>query len=538
MAMKMRKLKGINPYFVIVAALTLICLFGWRLVTDIYADDLIYIHKFVTTSNGCDQGPLVNNLSEAYQSVVVHFHGLNSRLSNIICIFFILLPRTVVNIIDAIVGSVFFFMLFKVVNVRFKTASINTLVVGTALFWMAFPWYENMTSTDFYINYVWSSVFVLLVVYLLRDSHKFSNLQLAAVTFFAMLAVWIHEAFGCALIAYTFFVWLLGAKIDKRSRFIIGLGMCVGLVILSCGYTTHKIGGMGSELVLLSIRYRLSTYLSQLWPLYFSIITTILLRLKVGKQQFKDYRVETIASFVAIIVSCLISIAVCQQARALWPAQLFSVVQTIRCVNALSNRQNGYSRVTKLLFGCAALLYALWIYELVSWQSKFTEESNGLIVAAEKASKPLVYFDITNDEDLPFYLMGMVKHQWQYDYNHFLANHTQNQDGLLILPTKYEGFPLDEVREPGSNRIYGSWPMFYSINDTTINRFDVIVGEPQKAVTPINRLLMMFTDKQVSQPFERVSFSPLIIEGKTVLLYTPIEVGRTVKYRKFVRIEE
>jgi hypothetical protein len=538
MALKMRKLKGINPYFVIVAALTLICLFSWRLVTDIYADDLFYMHKFIPHSIWVARGPLVGTLSDAYQSAIVHFNEFNSRLANIICIFSMLLPRAVVNVIDATIGSAFFFMLFKSGNVRFKTASINTLVVGTALFWMAFPWNEYMSSTDYFMNYAWSSAFVLIVVHFLCKSHEHSKLQLGAVSFFAVFAAWMHEAFGCALIAYTFFVWLLGPKIDKRSRLIIGLGLCVGLILNFIGATDSRIGERVSIFSLFCLQYRISAHLSQAWPTYIAIIMTIVLRRNIGKQQFKDYRVETIACFAAIAVSYLICFTSDRQGRALWPAHLFAVLQTIRCVNALTYKQKGCSKTAQIVFGCAAVLYALWSCELIRWQKKFTEESNGLIAAAQQAEEPLVYYDLTDESVVPFYLMEIVNHRWKGAYNLFLAYHTKCRYIVLILPTKYEGVPLEQLKEPGSQRICGVYPTFYTINDTTEYRFDAMLGEPLRAVNPLNRLLMKFTAEQVPEPFSKAGLTPIVVDGKIISAYHPAEVGRTVKYRKFVRIEE
>jgi hypothetical protein len=534
----MNRLKTRNIYFVIVAALTLICLFVWRLVTDIYADDLFYMHKFTQAEILYDQGPLITTFTDAIEDAVYHYTDYNCRLANMICIFSSLIPRWVVNVLDGIVGCVFFLMLFKAARIVLKRVNMTTAVVGTLLFWLAFPWYNTMCSSDFFMNYAWSSAFVLVIVHFLRKSHELSKLQLGAVSFFAVFAAWMHEAFGCALIAYTFFVWLLGAKIDKSSRFIIGLGLCVGLFITMAGSTTSRIDSALTGPFLGYLRYRITTYISQLWPIYVAILTTVLLRKKVGKQQFAVYRVDTIASFVAMAVACGISLAVNSQDRALWPAHLFAVLQTIRCVNALTYKQKDYSKVAKIVFGCATVLYAMWSCELIKWQKKFTDENNGLIAATEKADKPLVYYDLTSASDVPFYLMGIVKHEWYSFYNCFLAIFTEHGYNVLILPTKYEGVPLDEINVPGSQRIKGVYPIFYTINDTTISRFNALLGEPQRAVVPIDRLMMKFTAEQVAEPFDKVKLPSFDVDGKEITLYSPIEVGRTVKYRKFVRIEE
>jgi hypothetical protein len=50
--------------------------------------------------------------------------------------------------------------------------------------------------------------------------------------------------------------------------------------------------------------------------------------------------------------------------------------------------------------------------------------------------------------------------------------------------------------------------------------------------------MMKFTAEQVAEPFDKVKLPSFNVDGKEITLYTPIEVGRTVKYRKFVRIEE
>jgi hypothetical protein len=536
--MNIRKLSSKNIYFIVVAAITAMCILGWRLTTDIYADDLFYMHRFTHAEILYDQGPLVKTFSDAIDAIVYHYNWCNCRLANMVCILSMLLPRVMVNVIDAIVGCIFFFMLFKSARINLKQVNMTTAIVGGLMFWLAFPWYNTMSSTAFYMNYAWSSAFSLAVIFFLRKSYKQSKLQLSAVTFLAVLAAWMHEAFGCALIAYTFFVWLLGAKVDKKSRLIIGLGLCVGLFVTVVGSTNSRIDSTLSDAPYVYLKYALTLYASQLWPAYVAIITTIMLRKKIGKQQFSAYRVETIASFSAIAVSCAIAMAVNGRDRVLWPAHLFSTIQTLRCVAALTYKERNYSKIAKFVFGCVVVLYALWGCDLIKWQSKFTSENNELIVSALKVDKPVVYYDLTSDSDVPFYLLGIVNRDWFNYHNFFLAIFTEHGYTMLILPTKYEGVPIDEIQDTGSHRVKGIYPVFYTVNDTTLDHFDAILGEPQSAVTPIDRSLMKFIEPEVRQQFEKSFLPAFYIDGKIIKYYTPIAVGRTVKHRKFVRIEE
>jgi hypothetical protein len=487
-----------------------------------------------------ERGPLITTFTDAIEDAVYHYKAYNCRLANMICIFSMLIPRWLVNVLDGIVGCVFFLMLFKAARISLKRVNMPTAVVGALLFWLAFPWYDFMASSDFYMNYAWSSAFALVVVYFLRKSHELSKLQLGAVTFFAILAAWIHEAFGCALIAYTFFLWLLGTKIDKRSRLIIGLGLCLGLLVTILGATESRIGNTVTIDRLLCIQYRIPNYISETWPTYVAILMTIFLRKRIGKQRFAAYRAETVGSFVAIAVIYPISFVVCELDRVLWPAQLFATLQIIRCVNALTYKQNGYSKAAKIVFGCAAVLYAMWSCELLKWQKKFTDENTELIEAAQKVDKPVVYYDLTPTSEVPFYLLGIVFHEWNGDINPYLAYHVlgPGHKNILILPKKWEGVPIQDVKEPGSQHIKGAFPTFYTVNDTTEYRFNAILCEPMRAVTPIDRLLMLFTPDEMPEPFARTPLPPFIVDGQEVSVYNPPPIRRIVKYRKFVRIEE
>jgi hypothetical protein len=59
-----------------------------------------------------------------------------------------------------------------------------------------------------------------------------------------------------------------------------------------------------------------------------------------------------------------------------------------------------------------------------------------------------------------------------------------------------------------------------------------------RAVTPIDRLLMLFTPDEMPEPFARTPLPPFIVDGQEVSVYNPPPIRRIVKYRKFVRIEE
>jgi hypothetical protein len=529
-----------NTFFVIAMLISLVGIFAWRLATYYYADDLNYMHVALNTEENdfwrCLGRP-VETLSDVIESSINHYNLVNSRLANIVCIATMTLPRWATNLLDATMAFAMLILLLKAAGVRLRHTGISLTIWAIALFWLAFPWYDNMQSSCFVDNYVWTSTFVLAVIVLFKQPDKLNKCQIAATCLLALAAAWMHEAFGCALIAYSFMTWLLGHKRYRKARFIIGVAMCIGLIIGLAGATTQRIDAYAESANFFEVaRYLITQYVSQSWPTILAIIVTIITRKRLGKYRFKALRVQTIACFVAIAVSYIIAFKVVFTRRAIWNADLFAVVQTLLCLYAITRRKPHTSRAVAIACSCAALLYGLWFCELVKWQNKFANETRDLLAEASKVKDSLMYYDITPNHEVPFYLLGIVNGGWNCEIfrNVILGEYTCHQTGIIILPTAYRGIPLDSLNLGKDTQLKGVWPVVYSENKDI--QAQAMFTTPMPAVTPIDRALMTLLPDTVYAPVS-ISSDGFSLERNNKRYYLYImQGGRTLKHRKFIGI--
>jgi hypothetical protein len=338
---------------------------------------------------------------------------------------------------------------------------------------------------------------------------------------------------------------LLGEKEMRKQRFIIGLSLFLGLAVSVISGTILRLNGVLSHVTLfVGLRYVFVNYLFQLWTLWLAIAVSIYARVKLGKRRFAIIKFETFLNFTAVAISALIAMSLYEADRALWPAVMMSVIQILRCVNLLTSyRHTPYKKMQLAAFGVLVVAYGAWSCSLAWWSHRFKEEDEALITALRKSKLPLVYMDMTEDCEVPYYLMGMVHHEWKnyYGSNLMLALNTGKGTAAMILPSRCAGIPLDSLTIEGTDKIKGVYPTLFSTETNKLNVTAYFSGSTP-GTTPINRLLAKFVDDPM--PLEMSSYIPscpfepkVEIDGKTYYLYFAKLTRRTAERRKLVRID-
>lgn len=138
--------------------------------------------------------------------VKFHYLEVNGRMANLFAPFWLsVVPRWVLDIANGLVCGLFYAMTLIMAGVGRRGFATGKLIV-TALLLFTFPWWDSFMLFDVMFNYVWSSTFVLVVLWLLLRDHscRFGWIWWP----FAALAASMHEGMGVP-VAMGIIVWLL-----------------------------------------------------------------------------------------------------------------------------------------------------------------------------------------------------------------------------------------------------------------------------------------------------------------------------------------
>jgi hypothetical protein len=533
--------RNISKTFWAISILTLLGAIAWRLCSYYYLDDVSYMHiapVIDQESFWFGQCPMLHSVSDVFESAVNHYLFVNGRLANMICMLSMLFPRWIVDIADGIMTFLMYVLLMRVTKRSYFHYNPIQTIVGLLYFGLAFTWYSYMQSSDFLINYVWTSVGALFLISQINHSDRLSKVQVALVAVLAVFVNWMHEAFACSLVAYTFILWAIGNKSCRKSRFIIGLGLCIGLVIavISPGTMCRADGHVGH---IKYIIYHAVRCVSELWPLWLSFIATFGLRKKVGAHRFKAYMPLILASYAGAMASLAISLICLILDRGLWPVYLYVSIPIMAYVDAVVKPKKVEPRWMKIVLALAVCAYAAWFVQLTRWQWRFSNERKDVHQLLIHSTSPIVYYDLTSDNDVPSYLLGIVFHEG-YSFGGGMDKYAVDffgRPGMIVLPTKYKGVPLRDLKIAGNTKFCGNWPYLYSYDDSCTEA-NVTVGRPGACVTILNRMIMALGADTVSHPLRFEQMPIKDFEGNTIYVHYREAMGRSIYGREFLRIDK
>jgi hypothetical protein len=259
------------------------------------------------------------------------------------------------------------------------------------------------------------------------------------------------------------------------------------------------------------------------------------MRKKIGPKRFKLYIPLIAAIYAGAFASVFISVMCLVFGRALWPVCLYSGISVMVSVDALQKPIKVRKKWLKMISAIAVIAYTAWFVQLARWQWRFSNEEKDVHQLLMHSAVPFVYYDLTSDNDVPSYLMGIVFHdggaidKCAIDYF--------SHSGVIVLPTKYKGVPLRDLKIAGNTKFCGNWPYLYSY-DGSCTESNITVGRPGVCVTIINRVIMALGADTVSRPLRFGQMPIKDFDGNVVYVYCGEAMGRSIYGREVLRIDE
>ena len=132
-----------NIIFILIALLTFAGACVWMLSTTYNTDDLLYCREVLPDDDNLfwlGYGPMIDDISQIWPSLVNHWILINSRLANFGHIIFQIFPRQLEMFFSAFMLLLMFLGIVAVGQGSRKVPGAAVLALTLVMVWCALPW--------------------------------------------------------------------------------------------------------------------------------------------------------------------------------------------------------------------------------------------------------------------------------------------------------------------------------------------------------------------------------------------------------------
>ena len=512
----------------------------WRYACVPWTDDLQYMRlPGEDVRFWYSEGNFIEDFGDVCRAIYYHHINLTSRLPNYIQCFVNLLPKLAVDISHGLmVGLLVLITAYSIAGRRMLKLTHIVGMSALAL-WTMLPWYDNMASSVFMLNYVWVSVLSLVYLQIFLNNNfispKYQWTQWPIVLIIGMS----HEGFTFAMIAACLTVLMID-KTDRRRRFRLICTLAVGAIF--CFLTPGIFSRLQSQVVeqsngsLLSVIKESILQLESVWML---IVILIVIGCRRGlKYLINILKQEAIYGFI-IVFSYVIALASGTVHRGLWFTDLAAIILSFRLL-VLTFKWWQSSQI--LIGSIAAILMLMSMIEVCRWQMLLSKEIKEVCQQVELTKRPIAYLDIVDPRNIPWWAFDIPKSiASSYGNRSYAFHYGFNDDytNILILPSDYRFLPIEKWSLiKGSAGLMGQYPLFFS-SENIGNDLKITVGNHLPSANLVDRILCAVEGDEVRA--KNISFKynwdVVLDEGDTLCVYNIDHLGRTMRNREILLID-
>lgn len=550
-----------NIFYYAVIIVTMLGAVGWLAATFMYSDDFQYSRTLPVPDNDtfwdC-RGDDITSADGVWTSMVNHFVEVNGRLPNLLMFPMQLLPRPLVMALAGVLIGLWLWTILLAGAGRNRPGRLWWPLLGAALIWLAMPWYDSYQSMAYQYNYVPASVLMTYVGLMSARAGDLTRRQTVLAALAAFVAGWCHEGFATVTIALIFFMALQHRAARGKLAIICGAAV-VALAIGALSGTMHRIGVAMDNLDDdgYEIRYLLTRYISQMWPLWLAAVLLAVGMLRSNPAGRRRILADAWPWMAASVIGLTQSLVLSTISRTLWPAQACAVVAIMVITARTWPARDRLSRTALVAAWAALSLYALWFVGINRVERHVADQQATLYRSATVcgASRGQVIFADLDYETIPFWTVRLTTNDnYRVDFfSSTLADYFAFPESqIIIAPSCYRNVPYDEWgRLPGANRLRGEWP--WIVGDTiegtpmyiegTLNYlrlFRFTYGDPTPSMTPIERAALAIK-RMLGVDTEHVNLKgfgePITIDGVTRMRYTFEEAPRGLAHRAILSVD-
>ena len=352
-------------------------------------DDFWYMTPLRDYCMGIDTSFPANGLWECWK---YHYESDNIRLANVVFTFTLLIPKIFPSIMSGLLVGVMLWLSSKLSGLSRRNPLL--LVVLALMLSFMLPWYEEMFTQCFALNYIWSSALSLWLAWVFFYKNRQPHVAISAILG-VIMGAWHEGIAGPLLVGFVIYL-VVDKRAINRQRLAMIIGLVVGLVWLAMapGLQTN-VGYKTTSFDLYAVLRKVLLYHTPLLILMLSIVIALL------KKTTRKLILDPIfVAFVAISVSgSALNFITNVGVRTGWMGYLFGIIATIYLWRQMKVAR--YGRVKSVVKRIATIIIALFLlvhYAVVVYYAiKVRAEYDIVMAEYEKSPDGLVFADVTYD---------------------------------------------------------------------------------------------------------------------------------------------
>lgn len=530
--------------FAIIA--TIITLTGaacWQLLASPYSDDFAYMQIAQDDEDGAFWTGFGDNLEtfdDAVTSSINHWMNVNSRLANILCIYSMLLPPWIPDLLHAVMITAMMLLIIYHIKGRNGFNSPATIALVSILMWIILPWHDCMVSSDFLFNYAWSSVMSLSLLAIFSYNKHLSRRQLSWACALAFLTAWMHEGFtvptGVACI-----VILLSNKENRRQRltllgvFALGALLCAGPGTV-LRFFSHREQHESAAMV-----HYISRYISQLFIVWIYAAILAIITVRKGRAFTSAILRRQLPLLLGAATGFIIALIASMGNRALWVTLLFITIAALQSLPHAVNGDIATPRLKKLTASIILAVTALFFGGLCYWQNIISSQQRVLLKELIASDTPCAFVDLTPREEIPWWTLAIPR-QYCYDNNIAMltiSSYADKDFHAVFAPYRFKGLDFEQWDKiPGDNNFRGKYPLLCSLDSVPVITLRFTVGKPLPAMSPIDRLIVALQGNETAtRDLKAFCYPTRDNNNRPIYLYIHEAPGRTIANRELLSID-
>ncbi len=321
-----------------------------------------------------------------------HYECDNIRLANVVFTFTLLMPKIIPSILSGLLVGVMLWQSSKLSGINYR----NPLLLMLLAFMLTFmlPWYEEMLTQCFALNYIWATALALWLAVVFFFKEKQPNIVLSCLMGILMGA-WHEGVAGPLLVGFVAYILLCRSMIN-RSRLAIIVGLVIGLLWLA------NAPGLQTNMVYKTIELQLSMVVGKLL-LYHTPLLILILSVLLASIKRNTRKLIFDPIFLSFVTICLVGVALNLftnvGVRTGWMGYLFAIISTLYLWKNMKELRYGRGKsLLKRVTTIAIALFLLVHYAIVIYYTIVVkQELEYVLEQYEKSLDGLVFADVTYD---------------------------------------------------------------------------------------------------------------------------------------------
>lgn len=383
-------------------------------------DDLSFINTYKSHDSG-NSGFSLQALIDFSKEVRANDNG---RLANVLSpVATLFTPKWLFAVITGLVVSLSFGLIIHIAGIKKKNRAPAFVILWISSL-VFLPWRNAIMVNDYLLNYVYSSLAILLFIYLFSVTTRkvLSLFWLFISMLVAIIAGWFHEGFSVPL-ACSVALFLLGGKLKfSRQTWILAIFFFLSSVwvVTSPGIISRAGNVVNGRSLTESVTFFVSCMPAFLILCGFFFTSWFLPSLREYTRklmQKPEFFLSVFASFFSMIVILVVK----ADSRASWPVELYSLIAIFSYFPFFF--PGGFNKNMNIAAGVLAIIGVLFFINVIRFQRLLYIQDKEIISLMESSKTGTIFYDLTdpNKKRLETFFLP-VSNQWVTSFQYIALN--------------------------------------------------------------------------------------------------------------------